>query len=321
MGAAGVRGCSPAGSAAPRRPTPQWGSCSSWASWPCPLGQELLPEFKERDFLMHWVTKSDTSNEEEVRLVAAAKELQAIPASGTSDPHRSRPCWPTNPTASTSARTGSAWRSRPTTTRRWLRCRRSSTATQGSRRDVQTYLKERIREVLTGSSESIVVKVYGDDLETLRTTADKVEDVMRGVPGTIEEEVELQEEVPQVEITTDLEAAEEYGLKPGDVRRAAATWVTGEEVGDIFQAGKAYDVQVWSTPQSAQQPHRHPQAAHRHPRRPAHHPRAGGQRGDQAAAQLHPPEDVSALHRDRHQRGRCRALGPSPTTSRTSSRT
>ena len=44
------------------------------------LGQELLPEFKERDFLMHWVTKPDTSQAEEVRIShRAAKELTAIP--------------------------------------------------------------------------------------------------------------------------------------------------------------------------------------------------------------------------------------------------
>ncbi len=47
-----------------------------------------------------------------------------------------------------------------------------------------------------------------------------------------------------------LAKADKYGLKPGDVRRAAATLVAGEEVGDIFRAGKAYDVMVWSTPQT-----------------------------------------------------------------------
>ena len=38
----------------------------------------------------------------------------------------------------------------------------------GLLRDVQTYLKERIREVLTGSSEAIVVRIYGTDLDVLR---------------------------------------------------------------------------------------------------------------------------------------------------------
>ena len=41
---------------------------------------------------------------------------------------------------------------------------------------------------------------------------------------------------------------QKYGIKPGDVRRAAATMLAGEEVGDIFRGGKAYDVQVWSVP-------------------------------------------------------------------------
>ena len=47
-------------------------------------------------------------------------------------------------------------------------------------------------------------------------------------------------------MTVNLAKAEKYGLKPGDVRRDAATLVAGEEVGDIFRAGKAYDVVVWS---------------------------------------------------------------------------
>jgi Cu/Ag efflux pump CusA len=40
-----------------------------------------------------------------------------------------------------------------------------------------------------------------------------------------------------------------YGLKPGDLRRASAVLVAGEEVGDIFSEGRTYDVQVWATPE------------------------------------------------------------------------
>jgi Cu/Ag efflux pump CusA len=47
-------------------------------------------------------------------------------------------------------------------------------------------------------------------------------------------------------------AARRYGLKPGDVRRAAATLVSSEEVGDIFRGARAYDVHVWSTPRTRQ---------------------------------------------------------------------
>jgi Cu/Ag efflux pump CusA len=57
-------------------------------------------------------------------------------------------------------------------------------------------------------------------------------------------------ETPQVEVEVDLAKAEQYGLKPGDVRRAAAFLLQGEEVGDIFANGKTYDVNVWSTPET-----------------------------------------------------------------------
>jgi len=49
-------------------------------------------------------------------------------------------------------------------------------------------------------------------------------------------------------VKVNLAAAQRYGVKPGDVRRAAATLVESEEVGDIFRGGRAYDVHIWSTP-------------------------------------------------------------------------
>jgi Cu/Ag efflux pump CusA len=118
----------------------------------------------------------------------------------------------------------------------------------GLRRDVQTYLKERVREVLTGSGDAIVVRIYGDDLKTMKEQAQKVQDILSGIDGVIDEHISLQAEVPQVQVEVDLAKAQRLGIKPGDVRRAAATLMAGEEVGDIFRDGKAYDVNVWSTP-------------------------------------------------------------------------
>ena len=60
----------------------------------------------------------------------------------------------------------------------------------------------------------------------------------------------VQQEVPQIDVRVKLAQAHRYGLKPGDVRRAAATLVSSEEVGDIYRGGKAYDVHVWSTPKT-----------------------------------------------------------------------
>ncbi|MDH5225558.1 MAG: efflux RND transporter permease subunit, partial [Actinomycetota bacterium] len=120
----------------------------------------------------------------------------------------------------------------------------------GLKRDVLTYLKERIREVLTGSSEAITIRIYGQDLAQLQETADEVNDILAGVPGVTENHVESLKDIPQVSVVVDLPAAQRYGLKPGDVRRSAARLLAGEEAGDIFRDGKAYDIQVWSAPKT-----------------------------------------------------------------------
>src|SRR5439155_13434860 len=116
--------------------------------------------------------------------------------------------------------------------------------------DVQTYLNERIDEVLAGSSEPVVVRIFGPDLGTLRRKAEQVRGIVSKVDGIEDSFVEFQDGVPQVQVEVDLEAARRYGIKPGDVRRASATLMESEEVGDIFWGGRAYDVHVWSTPET-----------------------------------------------------------------------
>jgi Cu/Ag efflux pump CusA len=117
-------------------------------------------------------------------------------------------------------------------------------------RETQTSLDERIEEVISGGKEPIVVRIYGENLTVLREKAAEIEEIMGSIEGVQDEHTDVSTDVPRLQVEVDLAKAEKYGLKPGDVRRAAATLVAGEEVGDIFRAGKAYDVVVWSTPQT-----------------------------------------------------------------------
>ena len=120
----------------------------------------------------------------------------------------------------------------------------------GLYRDVQTYLKERIREVLTGAKQAVVVRIYGDDITELRKQAEKVKESLNGLDGLKSLAVEFQYPIAQVEVEVNMEAARRYGVKPGDVRRASGILLAGEEAGDIYRDGRAYDVQLWSTPES-----------------------------------------------------------------------
>ena len=94
------------------------------------------------------------------------------------------------------------------------------------------------------------MRIYGQDLDVLRSKAKEVEQKLSTIDGLIDMHVELLVDIPQIEIEVDLAKAQQYGLKPGDVRRAAAYLMAGEEVGDIHTVNRTYDVQVWSVPES-----------------------------------------------------------------------
>jgi len=216
--------------------------------WPL-LGQSLLPSFKERDFLMHWLTRPGTSHAEMNRItIQGSKELRAIPGVQNFGAHIGQALIMDEVVG---MYFGENWISVDPKVDYKKTLDRIQTAVDGYPglfRDVLTYLKERIREVLTGSSEAIVIRIYGHDLDKLHDTAVKVKKALEGTKGLIDLHVELHKNIPQIQVKVDLEKAKKYGIKPGDVRRAAGVLIAGEEVGDIFRGGKAYDVQVWSTP-------------------------------------------------------------------------
>jgi len=215
------------------------------------LGQSLLPNFKERDFLMHWVTSPDTSGPEEVRVsVRACKELRSIPGVRNCGSHIGNAFLGDEPYGTYFGENWISVDPKVDYDKTLASVSELVAGYPGIYRDVQTYLRERVKEVLTGSSDSIVVRIYGDDLHILEEKADEVLKMMQGDDGALDPKNELHTFIPQVNVKVDLAAAQRYGVKPGDVRRASATWMASEEVGDVFVAGKAYDVHVWSKPEA-----------------------------------------------------------------------
>ena len=215
------------------------------------LGQSLFPGFKERDFLIHWVSPPGTSTAEMERSTTLiSKELLAIPGVQSAGAHIGQALLGEEVAG---VNLGEIWVSLSPAADYQATLNRIHSVTNGYPglfREVQTYLDERIEEVLTGGKEPIIVRVYGEDLPTLRAKTDQVLALVKSVPGVEDAHRDISSDVPQADVRVKLAAAARYGLKPGDVRRDAATLVAGEEVGDIFRAGKAYDVVVWS-PESA----------------------------------------------------------------------
>src|SRR5918993_1998110 len=215
------------------------------------LGEDLFPTFKERDFLMHWLTKPASSAKEETRIVAqGCKDMREIPGVRNCGSHIGQAFLGEEISG---VNFGENWISvNPAVDydKTLASIQDTVDSYPGLYHDVQTYLRERIKETLTGTSEAIVVRIYGPDLNVLYDKADEVSNKLQNIPTLVDAHADFQEEVPQLEVEVDLAAAQHYGIKPGDVRRQASTLVASEEVGDIFTGGKAYDVHVWSTPET-----------------------------------------------------------------------
>jgi len=215
------------------------------------LGQELLPSFKERDFLMHWITKPGTSHGEMWRITAqACNELLTIDGVRNCGSHIGQAVSADEPYGIYFTENWVSVDPAVDYDSTLAKIQETVDGYPGLIRDVQTYLKERIREVLTGSSDTVVVRIYGPGLEELRVISDEVKASLESVDGIVDLKKEAHVDVPQLDIEVDLAAAQSFGLSPGEIRRAASFLIQGEEVGDIFVGGKTYDVDVWSNPEA-----------------------------------------------------------------------
>jgi len=212
------------------------------------FGEELYPTFKERDVFADWATPPGTSGSEENRIVVkGSKDFRAIPAVQSFGAHIGQAFLAEEVVG---ANFGESWLSIDKNAdydKTIGQLEEVVDSYPGVFRELLTYLRERIDEVLAASTEPIVVRIFGDDLRSLRHQANRVKAALEDVPGLDELNTELQNDVPEVQVTENLAAGRRYGLKPGDVRRAVSVLVASEEVGDIFRGGRAYDVHVWST--------------------------------------------------------------------------
>ena len=212
------------------------------------LGQSPLPNFKENDLITYWATKPGTSLDETMRIAnrGCKDYLARIPAVETCASHAGQALLGDEIHG---VNFDEQWVSLDTDYNYDAtvgQIREVIDSYPGLYRTVQTYLRERVKEVLSGSNESIVVRVFGPDTEVLTNKAEEITAKLAKIEGTVDPAVEQIEQIPQIEVEVDIDAARQHGITPGHVRRQSSALIASEEVSDIFVGGKAYDVHVWT---------------------------------------------------------------------------
>ena len=116
--------------------------------------------------------------------------------------------------------------------------------------DVLTYMQDKTQVLAATTENKINVRIYGDRQDILKRQADEVKNALAGIKGIVDLKVDLPVEEPTFQIEVDLNKAQSYGIKPGDVRRTAAILLSGVQVGNLFEEQKVFDVVVWGTPET-----------------------------------------------------------------------
>jgi CzcA family heavy metal efflux pump len=217
--------------------------------------QSLLPSFHDRNLVVRWTAAPGTSEPEMARLTArVGTELQSIPGVAHVGAHLGRAVLGDQTVDVNSAELWVTVKGDADYSQTVSEVRDAVSGYPGVSENVSTYLDERVRhfdtKADTGTGKDITVRVDGPAFGTLRATANHVRDMLSHVDGVSDLQVDEPPLQPNIEVEVNLAKAKLYGLKPGDVRRAAATMLAGLEVGSLFQQQKVFQVVVWSTPES-----------------------------------------------------------------------
>jgi CzcA family heavy metal efflux pump len=128
--------------------------------------------------------------------------------------------------------------------------RRGFSTLPGTNVTIGQPISHRIDHMLSGTRANIAVKVFGDDLPTLRRLGERVREVVAAVPGAVDVSLEQQTDVPFVRFVLNRPAIARYGLRADEVAEAVETSFAGTTVGRIFDRAAAFDLVVKFDPSS-----------------------------------------------------------------------
>jgi cation efflux system protein involved in nickel and cobalt tolerance len=107
------------------------------------------------------------------------------------------------------------------------------------------FISHRMDEVLSGVRSAIAIKIFGPDLNELRSIGSEVEAAVRDVNGLVDLQLEPQVPIRQVQIQFDRSAAARYGLTVGQISEIVETALNGRVVSQVLEEQQLFDLLVW----------------------------------------------------------------------------
>ena len=105
-------------------------------------------------------------------------------------------------------------------------------------------ISHRIDHIMSGVRAPIAIKLFGEDLDTLRGQAAVLRERLAGVKGLVDLEIEKQVLAPQIKVRIDYAAAAQYGVPTSQITSALQTLVGGERVAQVVEGTRRFDLVV-----------------------------------------------------------------------------
>ena len=102
----------------------------------------------------------------------------------------------------------------------------------------------RVNELISGVRSDVAVKVFGDDMEKLNSSAKDIAEVLEKVPGATEVKVEQTSGLSMLTLKIDREKTARYGLNLADIQDVVSASIGGKEIGTFYEGDKRFDIVV-----------------------------------------------------------------------------
>lgn len=215
------------------------------------LNRSVIPAFKDRNLLIQLTGTAGMSQPEMSRIdTRLSSELKSVPGVTNVDAHMGRAILGDQVVNVNSSEVWVSIDPKADYEQTVAAIKGVVNGYPGLDSNVLTYLQDRTSGLMTTEEDSINVRIYGDRQDILRNEAENVKKALTGVAGITDFKLDLPIQEPTLQIEVDIEKAQNYGIKPGDVRRTAAILLSGVQVGNLFEEQKVFDVVVWGTPET-----------------------------------------------------------------------
>lgn len=211
------------------------------------LGTEFLPPFNEGSFTINLIAPPGTSLEESNRLgTLAEKRMLEVPEVEYASRRTGRA--ELDEHVEPVSRSEIEVELKPDTKRSRdeiiADIREKLSVMKGVTIAVGQPISHRIEHLLSGVQAQIALKLYGNDLAELRTTAGQIKNLMQGVEGVVDLSIERQVMVPQLQIRVKRDALQRFGLQAGKVAEELEVFYNGKVTGQMYDGQKTFDILI-----------------------------------------------------------------------------